>query len=151
MATANKTIVLRGNRNAYHEEALAVGIFSPGHLLKTDSAGKFLKQTTAGDFSEKLFAKEDAYQGKTIADAYAVGDLAFAHIAQPGDIVNALLKPGVSYAVGDELINAGDGTLMKRSAAASAAVVKQVIGKLTEAVNLSATGAVAAHGAVRIY
>jgi hypothetical protein len=133
-----------------HEEAVAVGICSPGHLLKIDSAGKVLKHATLGGTTERLFAKEDALQGKTKADAYAVGDVVSFHVAAPGDEINALLKPGVSYAIGDDLVSAGDGTLQKASALASAGLNKQVVATVKEALNLSATGAVAALGVVRV-
>lgn len=145
---AAKRIVLIGCGR--QEEALAVGIFSPGHLLKLDSAGKVLKHATEGGYSERAFAVEDALRGKTTADAYAVADLATYHLAAPGDEVQAILKAGVAYAIGDDLISAGDGTLKKLSAAATGVTVKQVIAVVKEAKDLSASGAVAALGVVRV-
>lgn len=147
---ANKTILLDANGDRGHDEAPAAAALSPGHLITKDSNGAFAKHASLGNFADKCFAKEDAYRGKTTADAYATADTVFAHYAVTGERVNALLKPGVSYAKGDELISAGDGTLMKRTAASTTTLVKQVIAKVEVALNLSATGAVAAVTAVRI-
>lgn len=145
-----KTIVLKG-QFGQHEEGLASGIFSPGHLLKIDSDGKYLKHATEGGYAERAFAKEATLnQGKTVADAYAVGDVAFVYLALPGDVVQAVLKAGVSYAVGDQLISAGDGTLKKLSAAGSGVTVKQPIAVVETALNLSASGAVATLSPVRV-
>lgn len=146
-----KTIVLIGSTDRGHDEAPAAAALSPGHLITKDSNGKFAKHATAGGFADKCFAKEDAYRGKTVSDAYAADDTVFAHYGISGEVVDALLKPGVSYAKGDELVSAGDGTLQKRSALASAGLAKQVIGKVETALNLSASGAVAARTAVRLY
>lgn len=144
---ANRIVLIGCGRQ---EEAVAVGILSPGHLIKLDSAGKVLKHATEGGYSERAFAVEDALQGKTKSDAYAVGDVVTYHLAAPGDEVQAVLKAGVSYAIGDDLISAGDGTLKKLSAAASGVTVKQVVAVVKEALNLSASGAVATLGVVRV-
>lgn len=145
---ANKIALVTCGRQI---EPIAVGIFSPGHLLKLDNAGKSLKHATEGGFTLCLFAEEDALQGKTVADAYAVGDVTTARFYQRGDVVNALLKAGVSYAKGDQLISAGDGTLKKASAVTSGVTVKQIVGEIRDALDLSASGAVAAKTAVLVY
>lgn len=132
------------------EEALASGICSPGHLLKIDNTGKVLKHANAGATSERAFAVEDALRGRGVSDAYAVGDVVTYFLALPGDEIQVLLKPGVAYAIGDDLVSAGDGTLQKASALASAGLNKQVIATVKEAISLTATGAVAALGVVRI-
>jgi hypothetical protein len=139
---ANKIALVSCGRQ---DEALAAAALSPGHLIAHDSTGKVAKHATEGGFVVCAFAEEDALQGKTVADAYASGDF------QRGDIVNALLKAGVSYAKGDKLISAGDGTLKKQSAATTTTVVKQIVGEIRDALDLSASGAVAAKSAVRLY
>lgn len=147
---AARKIVLISRTGAEHEEALAHAALSPGHLIKLNSAGKVLKHSTEGGDAETLFAVEDALQGKTTADAYAADDVVSHHVAARGDVVQAMLAPGANYAIGDELISAGDGTLKKASAASSGVSVKQIIATVVKAKNLSASGAVAALGVVRV-
>lgn len=144
----NKIALVTSGRQ---DEALAVAILSPGHLIKRDNAGKVLKHATEGGYAAKSFVEEDALQGKTISDAYAVGDVVTHRYFQEGDVVNALLKPGVNYAKADQLISAGDGTLKKLSAASSGVTVRQVIGEVRDALDLSASGAVAARTGVILY
>ena len=134
-----------------HEEMLASGIFSPGHLVKMDSNGKVLKHATEGGPAEAMFATEDALQGNTTATAYAVGDLATVILPVKGAVVNAMLKAGDSYVRGDLLISAGDGTLKEVGQAASAVSTTEVLAVVeAAAVDLSASAAVDTLGAVRI-
>lgn len=146
---ASQTIKIKSD--GPQDEALAAAALSPGHLIQHDSNGKVLKHNTEGGYSDVKFAEEDALQGKTVADAYAAGDVVTFRNYRRGDIVNALLKAGVSYSKGDKLISAGDGTLKKQSAATTTSVVKQVIAEVRDALDLSASGAVAAKTAVRVY
>jgi hypothetical protein len=50
-------------------------------------------------------------QGRTIDDAYAIGERVFYVIANKGDVVQAWLSGGEAANVGDNLISNGDGTL----------------------------------------
>jgi hypothetical protein len=144
----NRTILLKGEIN--HEEAIASGVLSPGHLIMLDSAGKVLKHATQGGYAERLFATENALAGKSIDDAYAIGDVVPYNVSEPGDIVNALLAPAVAYAIGDQLISAGNGTLKKASLVSTGVTVKQIIGVVTQAIDLTAGGAVATCSPVRL-
>jgi acyl CoA:acetate/3-ketoacid CoA transferase alpha subunit len=93
------------------EEAIAAGIFKPGHLLELTSVGKVQKHSVAGGAAELLFALEDALQGKTVIDAYAVGDVAFFIKALPGDEVLARLAQGQDVAIAAVLKSDGAGAL----------------------------------------
>ena len=146
--STNRTIHLKGTR--VQEEAIASGIFSPGHLIKLDSSSKVLKHATEGGYAELLFGIEHSLDGKTIDDAYAVNDLSFYVVGKGSNTVFAYLKAGYNYAVGTQLISAGDGTLKPVANAATGVTVKQIIGVVTDALNLSATGAVSARTAVRL-
>lgn len=117
--------------NARHEEAKATAIVKPGHLLKPGAAQTCAKDD--GSPQGKLWiAKEDALQGKSISDAYAVGDLVMCHVIETGDRVLGRVAPlAPAIADGDGLARAGDGTVIKaltpsgqvyNSVAASAAV-----------------------------
>jgi hypothetical protein len=99
------------------EEALAAEVIKPGHLVKLNSDGDVIKHNSAGGWAEKSFAQEDALQGKTIDDAYAVNDSAntpdivFIVMAQTGDVVYAWLAAGESADPSKFLASNGDGTL----------------------------------------
>lgn len=153
---AINTIVLI-SKAGRHEEALASGLVHPGDLVKIDSNGKVLVHATAGGDGELLFVKENSLIGKgPLGDIYgntgnyAIGELVMLHAGVPGDEVQARLKPATTYAVGDLLVSAGDGTLQKASALASAGLNKRNIAVCRQALNLSATAAVATLCPVRL-
>lgn len=132
--TVNNKIDQRGS--LVHVEHQANAAISPGMLMEVMSTGKVKAHATAGGFSERLFAKEDALQGKTKDDAYAEDDMVMGGIARSGDLVLALLYAGSSYSIGNQLISHGDGTLYPTTG-----TPKQIIATVMEAVDLSASGA----------
>lgn len=153
--TSPRRIVLKdlGGYNGSGMDEVASGIFSPGHLIKRDSAGKYLKHATEGGFAELIFATEAVLnQGKSIDDAYAIGDVVFYHVGLPGEVIFAYLKGGVNYAVGDTLMSDGAGCLKKTGSPSTTTVTaKECIAVVETALNLSASAAVpAARSAVRI-
>lgn len=105
-----KRIHLRGPY-AQFEEAVAAGTIKPGHLIAQDTNGNVIVHPAADGNAERMFALEDALQGKTIADNYASGSRVFAVIAQRGDIVYAWLSGGESATRNEYLSSNGDGTL----------------------------------------
>ena len=139
----NQKIVCKGEFE--HVEHPASAALSPGHLVELLSTGKVRKHATAGGFAETAFAEEDALQGRTVDTAYAADEPVMIAIAQRGAIVRARLAPGVAYTKGMRLISAGDGTLTQVDASE-----KQVIAVCTEALDLSASGAVATLSPVRV-
>lgn len=111
MATETpKRIHLRGPF-AQFEEGTAAGTITPGHLVAQDSSGNYVVHPAADGPAEKLFALEDALQGKTISDDYSSGDRVFMVVAAPGDIVYAWLSGGESVTPNEYLASNGDGTL----------------------------------------
>jgi hypothetical protein len=142
------TIHLKGMGR--HEERVSAGVLSPGHLLVVNSTDKVVVHATEGGVAERLFAKEDALQGKTVSQAYASGDVVSILVAAPGDEVQAILKAGEDVDIGDILISAGDGTLIEEGSEGSGVVVKQRVAVAIEAVDLSGSGAVNTFIAVRV-
>jgi len=134
----------------HHEEANAAEALNPGHLVEIDSSGEVQKHATEGGLAERLFAKEDALQGKTVDDAYAADDVVSIHAALPGDNVWAYLQAGQNVAIGDKLISGGDGTLIEDGQEGSATTVRQAVAVALEALDLSASGAVDTRLAVRV-
>ena len=145
-----------------HEEAKANAALSPGHLLEIVNVSgdvEVRKHNQAGGTAERLFAMENSLEGLrpgeaagygvTADTAYAAGDLVMCGIFQRGAVVSALLKAGTNYTVATELISAGDGTLQKDTDS-STIVRKDVIGVVLEPLDLSASGATAKRGVVRL-
>lgn len=99
------------------EEFKAAGAIKPGHLIKIDSSGEAVVHATAGGPAEKLFAIEDALQGKTIAHSYADDDKVFAVLAAPGDVIYSWVSGGENIVIGDLLTSNGDGTLKEATGA----------------------------------
>jgi len=104
-----KRIHLRGDPQ--FEEALAGGAITPGMLLAREADGDVIVHATAGGWTEKAFATEDALQGKTVDDAYASGARVSFVICKPGDIVYAWLSGGENADQSEFLTSNGDGTL----------------------------------------
>ena len=125
------------------EEDKASEVISPGHLIElhVSSGRKVRKHTTEGDYAELAFALEDALQGKAIADNYASADRVTYVLAKRGDVIQAWLKDAEVVVVGDLLISAGDGTLIKLGSEATAATVNQVLAVAEEAVSPSGAAA----------
>ncbi len=135
-----------------HEEALASGTIQPGMLveLTTASTSTVRAHATEGGTAERMFAVEDALQGKAISDNYANGDLVMLCLALPGTSIFAIIKAGEKISKGEKLVSAGDGTLISESSVASGTEVAQVIAVAKEALDLSASGAVNTRLAVRV-
>lgn len=149
MTTNANTIQLSGD--FVLEEALAEAAITPGHLVERISTGKVQKHSTEGGHAELMFAVEDALQGRNIDTAYAADELVTHHIQKSGAKVQAWLKPGgTAVVVGTELISDGAGQMLNVADAASGTVVEDVIGLAEEALDLSASGAVATRLDIRI-
>ena len=133
----------------------------PGYLISLNSSGNVIPHASEGGRAEKAFAIEDALQGRIVSTAYAVasGTPGLASYVGPdkvqfiigvsGTEVNAKLKAGYAYTVGQSLISSGDGTLMPLASASSAGQVLQEIaivlalpGTVATGLDLSGTGAV---------
>ncbi len=107
-----RKIVLRAVTPKHYEKK-AAGAFKPGHLVIETSDGEVLAQNVAGAHAS-FVAKEDTFQGKTIDDAYADGDVAMLHAIQPGDGLQLRVAIGAPAIVkGDPLVAAADGTVLK--------------------------------------
>ena len=143
-------IVLISTAGRQEQEKEASAALSPGHLIETLSTSKVQKHSTEGGLAERHFATEDALQGRTKDDAYATDDKVMSTFALPGDVINALIGPGPAIVVGTVLISGGDGTLIAEAEALTATTVADRVAIAIEAIDLSATAAVATHAAVRV-
>lgn len=132
------------------EEYIADAAIKPGHLIKLDSDGKVTVFATAKGMVLPMFALEDEHRGKTITDAYAQGDRVQCWIPSRGDVVYAILDKGQNVGIGDMLEPHDDGSLQKLTTGTSASDGGAIVGVALEALNLTASTAVATHIKVRI-
>lgn len=116
-----------------HEEAAAAGTIKPGMLCERTSAGKVQAHSNPGGRAERLVALEDALQGRGVATNYSIHEVVTLALPVPGTVMNMLMQIGDSGDIGDEVISAGDGTLISRDNAPSPSQIKQTIGYLEEA------------------
>lgn len=92
MATET-TIVLK--TTGQHEEYPAEAAILPGQVCEMIAGGTVQVLGTDNQLgSEKMIAKEDALQGKTITQAYAADDIVGLQILHPGDVVLLLCLTG---------------------------------------------------------
>lgn len=135
-------ILLKGT-NVF-EEGRAAAIITPGAMVALNSSGDLIPHNVAGGAAEKQFAVEDALQGRTISNDYAIGELVFTTIAKPGDVVFAWLAAGKTVVPGTALTSNGDGTLKP------AAGTDSIVGRSLETLSTTATAAPSARLRVRI-
>lgn len=161
MTTAANRIHLKGD--CRYEEAIAGGAITPGHLIEIFNSAGTLKvrvHSTEGGRAERAFAIENALEGLrpgatpggiTIDTAYSSGELVPYIIGVRGSVVQAFLKGGVNYAIGDKLVSNGDGTLETVADLGTSTLESDIIGVVEEALDLSASGGVPdARTAVRL-
>ena len=103
-------------------KATAVAI-TPGMLIeRTSTADQCQAHSSAGQNAVRMFAIEDANQGKEISDNYAVSARIQVGIFNAGDEVVALLADGENAAIGSFLESNGDGYLKVHAASSAGAV-----------------------------
>lgn len=96
-----------------HEEYIAAVPVLPGELLIRNAANNVSPHSVEGGIAERMYALEDALQGRTIDDAYAAGELVAVGVCNPGDKILARLDAGANVVIGDHLESAGNGKLTK--------------------------------------
>lgn len=129
---AKKTIKLKDYLHVV-EEYDAASAITPGMLVELTSDGEVRPHNTDGGVAEKMFATEDEFQGKTIADDYAAEDKVFCWFPQRGDVAYAFLANGEDASVGDKLVSDGNGALRVVDSAGE----ENVIAVALEAVDMS--------------
>ena len=124
MATNINTIVLKGK--GHHDEGRVGSAILPGEAVRMAADGEWDPESLAADVAAGrglMIAKEAVLNaGKTITDAYAVDDVLFFYVPQPGDHVHALVKSGEDIDVGDylDVEGAGSGKFIEVSSSAQA-------------------------------
>jgi hypothetical protein len=116
------TILLRCDEDGPFLEGPLAAAALPGMNLVTTSAvdtqgrqtytpGATAAGGTAGGAAAGpvKILREDALRGRTVNDAYAAGDNAFAYVCQPGDHVQVLVITGQTVAKGNGASAGADG------------------------------------------
>ena len=112
MTNINNQIHLKGKYQ--REEGVAAVATKPGMVVEETSATTqtYQPQSTAKAVAEKLVAVEDALQGNTLADTYAIGDLVSVNAYTSGCRCQIFLKAGENVAkeafLEDSVIAAGN-------------------------------------------
>jgi len=112
------------------EEAEAATIISPGMLCEIVADARVSYHKLEGGNAERLIAQEDALQGHGVDTNYAIGDNVQLALAVPGEVFNMLIQSGQAADPGEEVISAGDGTLIVIGSQNSAAGTVQTIGRI---------------------
>ena len=101
-------LVFHGQR----EEKVASGAIKPGHMIEVDANDKVKVTSVANVARVKMWAFGDHLQGRTIDDAYAIGERVFYGICKPGDRILARGLNGQDYTVGQLLMPNAAGQLI---------------------------------------
>lgn len=111
--SVERTIHTRGKSKAHWDEGVLDTAASPGMHIAMAADGKYDPSPAATAELAKVRPKvvrEDSYQGKTVNDAYIIGDRVFYFTPMPGDHCLLLIKSGQNIVVGDTIIAEGGGT-----------------------------------------
>ena len=140
---AKNTISVKTYNNN-REEFVANAAITPGHLVEVMSTGKLrVHATQTGNVGPKRFALEDDIQGNGVGDAYSANNKVQTKVFLPGEKVLARLADGTSYAIGDLLESAGDGTLQKFTLDTGSDIgslyTQNLVGIMREALDLSSS------------
>lgn len=92
-------------------EDVATTAISPGMLVDLTPTGGVKYHGTADVSAVSRFAIEADVWGKTIDDAYAIGDTVVYAAVPSGSQVQAIIADGQTITRGDFLCSAGNGTL----------------------------------------
>lgn len=154
---SNNTVKLKSYVDIIKERVAAAAI-TPGMLIEITGANKVQAHNSAGQNAARIFALEDALQGKDLGDNYAVAAPVQCWHVIPGEEVYAILADGEDVDEGDFLESAGDGYLQKHtpdvvegisSAEASSDVTvysHQIVAVALEDINISSSSGVESSG-----
>ena len=113
MAASERTIVTKGKSKGHHDEGILDTVATPGMHIQLASDGHYDKSpATAAELVKTVpqIVTEDSMQGKTVSDAYAIGDIVRFYMPTPGDHCLLLCKTGENLAVHDYVTPEGGGT-----------------------------------------
>lgn len=110
-----RRIHLKKGAESVYEEGKAGAAITPGMLIALNSSAVYVPHGVANGGAEVNIAIEDALQGKTIDDVYAINDLVRFVIPVRGDVVLGILAPGQNVQDGTKLVSNGAGLLIAQT------------------------------------
>lgn len=118
MAKANlEKVFLIGAPNQRENDAGTT--ITPGMLVELTSLNTVIPHNTAGGWSDKLVAVENAIAGDDFDHSYLAGEVVLYNACRPGDEVLLTVADGENISIGDDLESAGDGKVRSRFGAES--------------------------------
>ena len=138
-------VIVNGASATRYKEADAAEAITPGHLVDLNGSGGAVKNGavigTSGNLPLAVAVENDIF-GKTIDDAYAIGDRVIYGYLNSGDEFMGFVPAGaVAIVFNDYLTTNAAGTLIKGTAANAVARARQ-------AIDNSAGGAIARFRAI---
>lgn len=128
MANPNRTILIKGELQEYHDEARAAEATKPGRLLQKIAAGTVQNNQLVAGNVPIYVAMEDVYIGHTVDDTYATGDLVQFHVAQKGDwLMLRLPAAAAAIAKGDRLEFVAGGLVQKLASGVAAFIAEGAV------------------------
>lgn len=121
----------------YEEYVAAEADIMPGMLVKLNASGQIIKHDLENGRCELMFAQEDALQGKTIDDLYALNAVAGVILPNLASEVYARLANDEVVAIGEWLCSNGDGLLKNAENLDSGAEDVFMVGVAMEAKDLT--------------
>jgi hypothetical protein len=112
-----------GPSTKYEERIAAVATVKPGHLVKPNGTTVNQCILNAADNTVCEVAMEDVLQGKTLTEAYAIGDVVFTMQPQPGDVFQARVA-AATYTEGQLLKAGANGQLVAVAAATDRVIAR---------------------------
>lgn len=113
--TTPNTIVLKG-RPRYEEGRASVAVM-PGMQISVAADGTVKPHDVTAGPSECCFAIEDALQGKTITDVYAIGDLVRYVVCKGDEEIYAILPIAAAAVTPADFLTSNGAGLLKKIAA----------------------------------
>lgn len=109
----------------------------PGMLVRLNAANSIIKHDLENGRCEKMFAQEDALQGRTVDDLYAINSVATVILPNLGSECFGRLENDQVVAIGDWLASRGNGLLKNGEDLDSAAEDYFLVGVAMEAKDLT--------------
>lgn len=142
---ATNSIIVKNYSNIFIEKTAAEEVY-PGMLVSINSSDQVIKHATASGNVYPMVVYEDALQGKSVAQSYAIGDKVKIWIPQRGDVAQFLLEDGQTVVIGDFVESNGLGMVQKHTVESVTSADAQeantiysnpIVGQVDEAQDLS--------------
>lgn len=142
---ATNSIIVKSYSKIFIEKTAGEEVY-PGMLVSINSSDQVVKHSVESGDAYPMVVYEDALQGKSVAQSYAIGDKVKIWIPQRGDVAQFLLEDAQVVAVGDFVESNGLGMVQKYTALSwtsadaqeeNTVYTNRIVGQVDEAQDLS--------------